>query len=203
MTKNVSRLERMQNFVEQHLLREEAASEALSQEINRLTTEEIDILNSFSQESIPLLVKLWEATCDYKRALRLALTIADTHDLPDQDSELVRHTFKLAGEKYRLSKSHGVRTSISNSERPETHSNFYKRYVEVAFVEYLYENGGKAPGRSKLKHATRRLMQHEGVSREKINGLTDNEVRKFLVKRKASMTSGPGLIGRLMKNAEP
>ena len=28
MTKNVSRLERMQNFVEQHLLREEAASEA-------------------------------------------------------------------------------------------------------------------------------------------------------------------------------
>ena len=53
----MSRLERMQNFVEQHLLREEAASEALSQEINRLTTEEIDILNSFSRECIPLLVK--------------------------------------------------------------------------------------------------------------------------------------------------
>ena len=65
----------------------------------------------------------------------------------------------------------------------------------------MYENGGKPPGRSKLQYATPKLMKDEGVSRKKINGLTDNETRKFLAQRKAARAPGQGLMSRLIANA--
>ena len=201
MTKNMSRLKRMENFVEQHLWREESSNEALNQEINRLSTDELKAINSLDKESQAVVFKLLKVTCEYKRALRLALTIADGAELPTQDPKLVTHTFKLAGKKYKTSKRHSTRTSISNRERPETPADFYRPYLEVAFIEFLYEKGGKTPGRSKLEYATRKLMEDEGVSRKKINGLTDNETRKFLAKRKAARTPGQGLISRLIANA--
>ena len=200
MTKNMGRLKRMEKFVEQHLWREESANEALNQEINRLSTDELKAINSLDKESQAVVFKLFKVTCEYKRALRLALTIADGVELPTQDPKLVTHTFKLADKKYKTSKRHSARTSISNSERPETPADFYRPYLEVAFIEFLYENGGKTPGRSKLEYATRKLMKDEGVSHKKINGLTDNETRKFLAKRKAARTPGQGLISRLIAN---
>ena len=44
-------------------------------------------------------------------------------------------------------------------------------------------------------------MKDEGVSRKKINGLTDNETRKFLAQRKAARAPGQGLMSRLIANA--
>jgi hypothetical protein len=191
---------RLQDFVTHYLWNEELAKESMAQQFYRLTTKQRERLIGADEELNSIVVSQLYSCFEYQRALRLALTIADNSELPSDDQQLIKHTFKLAGTSYRALKRHGSRTGISNSERTRRTLEFYSPYLFEGFFTHL-SGKGKPPGRSKLEYLARQIMKEDGLSRSEIDGLTQYIVRKFLNERKTAIRPGSGLLRSLQKNA--
>ena len=191
---------RLQNFVRRYLWSEEFAKESMAQQFYRLTTKQRDRLVGADEDMNSIVVSLLYSCFEYQRALRLALTIADNSELPSDDQQLIKHTFKLAGKSYTALKKHGARTGMSNSERAPGTLEFYRPYLFEAFFSHLSDIG-KPPGRSKLEYLARQIMKEHGLSRSEIDGLTQYIVRKFLNERKTAIRPGSGLLRSLQRDA--
>ena len=191
---------RLQDFVRRCLWNEEFAKESMARQFYRLTTMQRERLAGADEDLNGVVVSLLYSCFEYQRALRLALTIADNAELPCDDQQLIKHTFKLAGTSYRALKKHGARTVISNSERTRGTLEFYSPYLVEGFFTHLSEKG-KPPGRSKLEYLARQIMKEDALSRSEIDGLTQHIVRKFLKERKTAIRPGGGLLRSLQRDA--
>jgi hypothetical protein len=191
---------RLQDFVTQYLWNEEFAKESIARQFHQLTTMQRERLVGADEELNSIVVSLLYSCFEYQRALRLALTIADNSELPSDDQQLIKHTFKLAGTSYRALKKHGAQTGMSNSERAHGTLEFYSPYLFEGFFTHLSEKG-KPPGRSKLEYLARQIMKEQGLSQSEIDGLTQYLVRKFLNERKTALRPGGGLLRSLQRDA--
>ena len=195
-----SRIERLQNFVRQYLWSEEFAKESMARQFYRLTTRQRGRLVGADEDLNGLVVSLLYSSFEYQRALRLALTIADSNELPDDDQQLIKHAFKLARKSYSSGKKHGAKTGVSNSERASRTLEFYSPYLFEAYFTHLSDSH-KPPGRLKLEYLARQIMKEYALSRSEIDGLTQYIVRKFLNERKAAIRPGGGLLGSLWRGS--
>ena len=190
---------RLQDFVRRYLWNEEFAKESMARQFYRLTTMQRERLAGADEDLNGVVVSLLYSCFEYQRALRLAL-LSQTTQLPCDDQQLIKHTFKPAGTSYRALKKHGARTGISNSERTRGTLEFYSPYLVEGFFTHLSEKG-KPPGRSKLEYLARQIMKEDALSRSEIDGLTQHIVRKFLKERKTAIRPGGGLLRSLQRDA--
>ena len=197
-TKTLGKKKRLQRFVEDHLWNEAEPSKAFAEELNRLSQEHRSLLKRLDTDAIALVSVLLNQMVEYKRALRLALTLSDNTDLPEVDGQLVAHAFKLAGREYRTVKKHGTSTAASNASRQEYSLDFYEPFLNQAYFAHL-ETHGKFPGRAKLEYRTIKAMQEDGLPQAAIKSLTEYQVKKFLTRKKAAVSSSPGLLDSLIE----
>ena len=193
----IGKKKRLQRFVDERLLKESAWSNAFAEEVTRLTPDQRAILGEMDPKAQSLVADLMSTAFEYKRALRLALTIADTDNLPETDWQLIHHTFKLAQLEYRAIQKHGSRTAVANSTRTPQSFDFFEPYLDQAYYEHLTQTS-KFPGRSKLAYATGRLMKDSGCTKLDIDALSENTVKRFLANKKQARSSGEGLLNSLI-----
>ena len=125
---------RLQDFVTQYLWNEEFAKRVHSSTISSANDNAESKLVGADEELNSIVVSILYSCFEYQRALRLALTIADNSELPSDDQQLIKHTFKLAGTSYRALKKHGAQTGMSNSEERTEPSSF----IALTCLRFLY-----------------------------------------------------------------
>ena len=185
---------RLEEFVENHLWSDGVWRNSANEELDRLSSKQQALLEELDGPLCEAVVQLVSSTVEYKRALRLALTIVDTQSLPADGPPLVQRAFELAKHHYADSKKHGSRTGEANVLRAKGSISDFEPYLDEAYFRYLSDNP-RAPGRSHLMYHTEKIMKENGVPKAVIQSLTEHTVKSFLKKKRELKT---GLLGSLM-----
>lgn len=198
MTTTSTRKQRLENFKTHYLLREGAMEDAVNEELSRLDEKDAILLNSLDERTSRLILSVMHNCCEYKAALRLALTLVEKRELPDYGPDLIPHSLKVAQTRHGDLSKHSWGTQRSNMERAKNGADLYRPYLLKAYFSYLQEHS-KPPGRSKMEYHTREVMRHEGVPREKWAGLTEYVIKQFLSRAKGNpWYNGKGLLGKFI-----